>query len=188
MSYYIYIFFTLLQKIPGITLYQLVMLNDNCVIVMVPKCGTRSIRDALLHVKLGKKNQYLSASKKNLITAPFYKFVTLSKLKKIAQTKSVYVIHREWNDRIKSCWRQKIDRQESYFYFWQYYPFLRPGMSFSSFEKRVKSMPERFREKHFMSYADLYSIPELKRIDLGSLDNFLNDKFGVSYISNTTNA
>ena len=188
MYHYIYIFFTLLQKIPGICLYQLVMLNENCVIVMVPKCGTRSIRDALLHVKFGKKNQCFNAMKKNMMTAPFYKFVTLSKVKKIAQTKSVYVVHREWDERLKSCWRQKIEMQESYFYFWQYYPLLRPGMSFSSFEKRVKSIPEHFREKHFMSYAELYSIPELERIDLCSLDNFLNEKFGVSYASNTTNA
>lgn len=188
IRYLIYLVYTILQKVPGFNLYQVAIINEECVIVMVPKCGTRSIRDAVVHRKIGAGTQSLSAGQKNRLIAEDYQFLTLSKLKNVTKRKKVFAIYRSWDQRIQSCWRQKILMQESYFYFWQYYPWIRPKMSFENFENRVKAMPECIREKHFMSYTALYSIEDITLIDLESLDGFLYQQVGVSYASNKTNA
>jgi len=129
----------------------------------------------------------ITVFKKNLIVSQYYRFLTLKQLDVYIKKKEVYYVYRSWDERVKSCWRQKIKHGSGY-YFWMYYPFIRPKISEEDFSNFVQKLPEPLREKHFSSYADLTLLSDLKRIDLSNLDSILFDLVGKEVRSNVTNS
>ena len=132
-----------IEKIPGLNLLQVAHF-ENLNVLMLSKVGTRSIRNALLAYHDLGPNPAAAWAEVSHVT--HHRFATRYN----AQTTKV--ILREPLDRLQSCWRQKISekRDPGGFYFFQYYPLLRPDMAFIDFLKAISKIPTGLYEKHFM--------------------------------------
>lgn len=153
-----------LEKIPGVNLVHYLPLGGQK-LFMTPKCGSRTIRDLFMRVN-GLSNR---AQVWNYLT-----YMSASDLKD-AKSEDMVVIVRDPFERLESCWRQKIKARDpkSVFYFFQYYPLIRPAMSFAEFLWAVSKIPVHFCEKHFIPIS-FYFKPE-DPINFVSIDN-LNKK------------
>jgi hypothetical protein len=165
------IFFRVLEKIPGINLTQIMHGPDDLNFILVPKCGTRSVRDAIL-------NYYELPLSEKWRAWSFIRYT-----KKVPGKSPYIIILRPPLERIYSCWKQKVSDERSglIFYFWQYYPVIRPGMDFGEFIAAVSVIPVHLREKHFISLEYLIKgadIEQCKFVPLSALDFNLNQWFG----------
>ena len=151
-----------IEKMPFVNLIQIAHF-DNFDIVMFPKVGTRSIRDALM---LEKGYSKKSEAFKSL------SYCTRTQFNKKYNNSRTVVPVRDPFQRLQSCWRQKISsqRDRGRFYFFQYYPLLRPDMSFPDFLLAISMY-----EKHFipLGYFLETSSCDFKLISLEQLDEFL---------------
>lgn len=166
------------EKTPGVNLMQLATFKDTKV-VMTPKVGTRSIRDALLI--------YNSIDVKSKDKAWNYiDYTTRYAFMKNMNNNKTLLVVRDPFERVYSCWKQKISdqRDKSFFYFFQYYPIIRPGMNFHSFLKALTLIPTVFYEKHFMPISHGLDINALKvkLCRLSDIDNLLTDITGIQRI------
>ena len=187
---YRYIIFTLcraLEKVYFIRIFQFLEVNENEYVLMLPKVGTRSLRDLSIWDARGTSGPLVMSNwQKNYLASKNYRFVFSFRLNKFVKSRSVTIIERPWVDRVKSCYRQKFGYPSGLFYFWQYYPYLYPRMPESLFLHRVFSMPEIFREKHFAKFPELERLQGCKRLKIEDLDKFLEEQFGQSLRSNVS--
>lgn len=156
-------FLRIVEKLPGVNLQQAFIYED-CVYVIIPKCGTRTIRDHIMNIDKCSKAE----------ANRFLEYVNNSKLKKLSNSKDIYLYTRHPLERLISCWKQKItsERDKGPFYYFQYYPLLKPNMSFYEFLCAVHKIPPLFSEKHFRPIsitvdqrAISSSIKPLKKLD-----------------------
>jgi hypothetical protein len=109
---------------------------------MFPKVGTRSIRNAVLEFHgLGR-----DASR----AWEQISYITRRGFVRRHNRPETTVVLRDPLDRLHSCWKQKVSSQRDAgrFYFFQYYPLLRPDMAFTDFLEAVARIPVALREKH----------------------------------------
>ena len=184
MKYVVFTLMRVLQKVPFIKLYQLIEFGEQS-ILMMPKSGSRSVRDSRLILDGISDVETMSVAKKNYLASKYFRFLTFKQLSKYSKRRKVFYIFRSWDSRIKSCWREKI-RDTNGYYFWMYYPFINGKMSEEEFIKIVHKMPESLREKHFSSNNELLAIKSLTLIDLTNLDSLLLDLTGHKVRSNAT--
>jgi len=171
----------LLEKIPGVNLCQILYGPNDLKFILIPKCGTRSIRNAVLTCHdLPVKSKWKAWS---------YIHYTA----KIDEKYPYTIILRPPIERIHSCWKQKVsaERNGSIFYFWQYYPIIRPDMDFGEFLVAVARIPAPLREKHFIPIKYLIKCVDTDLchlVPLASLESKLNCWFGKAIASaNKTN-
>ena len=153
----------------------------------MPKVATRSTRDALLIHHYPKIIQAgLSVSQKNQLAVNHTTYHCFSSLKKMASRKKLVVFYRDHEERVRSCWRQKVASGSSPFYFWMYYPLLRRGMSEERFIYWTSRLEPFFPEKHFENYSRIYDISGLDVKKLEDFDNFFESELGYTVKSNVT--
>lgn len=131
------------EKMPGINLLEIANFGEKN-ILMFPKVGTRSIRNTLLiYHNLG--NNRAAAWQK-------IDYCTKKTFQNDLNHKETFVILRSPIERLHSCWKQKIShfRDDGFFYYFQYFPLLRPNMSFLNFLEAISSLPTGMFEKHFI--------------------------------------
>lgn len=151
----------LVEKIPGVCLLQVADFGDTK-ILLLPKVGTRSIRDALL----AKHYSGLEGVKKTHAWN-YISYYTREGLKHEINGKKIklVVFVRDPKSRIVSCWRQKVSNPEGIVpYFLFYFPYLYPTMSLSKFIARILRIPVPLMEKHFMPIS--YMIAKLDHTQL----------------------
>lgn len=169
-----------LEKIPGINFCQVSEGPNGLKFILIPKCGTRSIRNAILgHYGIPLENKWRAWS--------FIHYMA-----KVDGNNPYTFFLRPPLERIHSCWKQKVsaERNGSIFYFWQYYPIIRPDMNFGEFLLAVSRIPAPLREKHFISVKYLINGADIELcqfMPLMSLEAYLNNSFGGAVSSaNTT--
>lgn len=181
-------FVSIIEKIPGVNFVHVARFREFSVI-MTPKVGTRTIRDALIY-DYGIKGDIEQKRKK----AKGYIYVySKSSFHRYLRKKEhdCYLITRDSYDRLKSCWKQKVLKPERrYPYFIFYYPFISSGMTFRKFVDIVSLIPVTFCEKHFIPQSYYISKTEsLECVNLSSLDQFFNCKIGKTIVrANETKA
>ena len=183
----IYNFFRMFEKIPGIKLYQVAHFSSFS-IILVPKVATRSTRDALLmhyYPEIDISNK--TASQKNQLASNHITYHSFSSVNQLAKKRKLIAFYRNHQDRIRSCWRQKVANESGIFYFWMYYPFLRRGMSETEFIKMTSYLQHYLSEKHFEDYSRIYAISKVQIKDLDQADSFFNKELGFTVKSNATN-
>lgn len=189
MKYWKYQVLRALEKVPGIRFYHIARFGSNNVLMM-PKVATRSIRDAICIYKGVDIENIGGATKKNKIAVESIEYYTFNELKKILRSEvKLIIIERPWEERLMSCWRQKISsqRDKAVFYFWMYYPLIRPDMSYVAFRKAVEIIPDLFREKHFACYQELAELDEgVIRVSIDDVDSLLINLVGRKVCSNVT--
>lgn len=161
MNYFFKQILRIVEKIPGVCLLQVADFGD-IKILLLPKVGTRSIRDALL----AKHYPSLQGVKKTHAWN-YISYYTREGLNReiIGKNIKLIVFVRDPGSRIASCWRQKIFKPEGVVpYFLFYYPYLYPTMTFSRFITRILRIPVPFMEKHFMPIS--YMIAKLDHTQL----------------------
>ncbi|MDA7852939.1 sulfotransferase family protein [Porticoccaceae bacterium] len=173
-----------LEKTPGVNLLQIAPISGRN-ILLVPKCGTRTIRNILL------AQQGLSKNREAFL---HIKYISKEELKSKYNSSNTIVPVRHPFDRLLSCWKQKVSNQRDsgLFYFWQYYPLLRPGMSFADFLRGVSKIPVFMREKHFIPLGYFFvgsCQANYHFIKLDALDDFFFRIAGVQTdkLANSTN-
>jgi len=134
------------EKTPGVNLLQVAHFGSVNVL-MFPKVGTRSIRNAVLAFHQLGTNPADAWAEMSYVTR--HRFGTRY------NGPTTKVILRDPLERLQSCWKQKISdrRDPGSFYFFQYYPLLRPDMPFIDFLKGISKIPTGLYEKHFMPLA-----------------------------------
>lgn len=161
MTYYLKQFLRLFEKIPGVCLLQVADFGEYK-ILLLPKVGTRSIRDALILNHYPNSEDIIRSRAWDHIN--YYTRRGLGRKLNDTNTKLI-VFLREPEKRIESCWRQKISNPEGIFpYFLFYFPYLYPRMPYSKFVTRILKIPAPFMEKHFMPIS--YVIRKLERSQL----------------------
>ncbi|WP_342075680.1 sulfotransferase family 2 domain-containing protein [Yoonia sp. SS1-5] len=132
-----------IEKIPGVNLVQTARFDDIS-ILMFPKVGTRSIRNALLTY------HGLGPGRGRAWTHMHYH--SRKAMRTRLNTPQTLVVLRDPLERIHSCWKQKVgrERDDKSFYFFQYYPLLKPDMDFLAFLQAIHRLPTFLYEKHFM--------------------------------------
>lgn len=170
MRYLINQFLRIFEKIPGINLLQ-VLEVDGIKFLLVPKVGTRTIRDHFLHINNLKKGD------------EWYhiKYLSPNAFKKYLKYNHITIVTRDPLKRLHSCWKQKIykDRDSSLLpYFWMYFPLIRNDMSFYNFLRSVKKISPFFSEKHFRPIFNKIdkNNSNIKLIKLEDLNNYLGIK------------
>jgi len=162
--------FRVLEKIPGVNFCQVLKGPNDLKFILIPKCGTRSIRNAVLrHYEFP-------------LTKKWRAWSFIHYMAKVDGNNSYTIFLRPPLERIHSCWKQKVSAQRngSIFYFWQYYPIIRPDMDFGEFLLAVAKIPAPFREKHFTSVKYLINGADLglcQFMPLVSLKTTLNKNF-----------
>lgn len=153
-----------IEKLPGVNFLQVAEFGSER-ILMFPKIGTRSIRNALLEyhdLKRDKREAWRSIS-----------YSTRKYFRTTLNTPHTWVILRDPLERLHSCWKQKIsdERDSGMFYFAQYYPLLQPSMSFLDFLKAICRLPLWAQEKHFIPLGYfLRDLPNLRYRFIGLPD------------------
>ena len=163
----------IVEKIPGINLNQIIFIDDS-IIVLTPKAGTRTIRNAVL--------------KKYNLRRPYewtkFRYVSRKGLSKLTKKYKTYIVYRDFEARLRSCWKQKISsqRDSGLFYFWNYFPLLYPDMEYLDFCKKIQKIPDFLREKHFRSYFSSidFNNSNIFWIEIDKLDAFIEDMFYFS--------
>lgn len=166
-----------LEKIPSVNFIHVAKFKDFSVI-MTPKIGTRTIRDALIH-EYGIKGDI--TQKRRRVKKYIHVYTKSSFLGYLQNKEEVcYLITRSPYDRFRSCWKQKLLEPEiNYPYFIFYYPYIRPRMPLRRFIDIVSLIPIRLCEKHFTPqsyYID--NIEKLQCISLSMLDQLFKMKLG----------
>ncbi len=154
-------FLRIAQKIPGIHLYEYLVVENVCYVVN-PKAASSSLRKAFA--------RYASAAFKNkdLSYSDITYFGSMEKIKKVSIDRYIFTVIREPERRIYSCWEQKVNRRDSsgyrflnqYFLF--YYPAIRFGQSFDNFISAVSWIPDFLSEKHFMSQSNAVGVDYIR--------------------------
>lgn len=168
--------FRLLQKLPCVNFIEIVRIADHPV-VLYPKVGSRTLRNALMAA-----NNYTTLSQARQNTY-FYRPRTINQ--DTFDIKPLIFI-RDPLERLHSTWKQKItsERDTGYFYFWNYYPLLRPNMSFENFLTAISKIPLQYNDKHLMSVEQyLGGKDKLKFFDIQSitkLSYFIESKINSS--------
>lgn len=162
------------EKVPGMNLLQVAHFRDKN-FLMFPKIGTRSIRDSLL--------AFESLGDDRLKAWHSMSYVTKKEFLSTYNTYDTIVVLRDPLERLYSCWKQKISvqRDEGFFYFFQYYPLLRPDMDFLSFLKAINMLTTVLYEKHFIPmdyYLGRKSDLKYRFIHLDELDRCLAEILG----------
>ena len=179
--------FRVLQKVLILKFYQLIEL-DGKFILMIPKSGTRTLRDAAV-MEMGNHNiKNMTTYQKDKIACKKFLFFTFRGLKKFSISNEVILFKRDWDERLKSCWRQKVSGSCFWnFYFFMYFPFLNHKTSQDKFIKFAKCIPEKMREKHIASFEELHQISNIKIFDLDALNAHLEGIIGSELRSNVSN-
>ena len=173
--------FRFLEKIPGINFCQILHGPKDTQFLLIPKCGTRSIRNAVLN--------YHDLP----VTAKWRAWSYIQYSDKVDEETPYTIVLRSPLERIHSCWKQKVsaERGGAIFYFWQYYPIIRPNMDFGEFLSAVARIPAPLREKHFISVKYLIKGVDIDLchfVSLKSLESMLSQLFGKVIIpANKTN-
>ena len=172
ISFFGNLIFRLLEKMPGINFCQILHGPDDLQFLLIPKCGTRSLRNAVLKYH------------DNPVTAKWRAWSYIHYTAKIDEKNPYVVVLRPPLERIHSCWKQKVssERSGTIFYFWQYYPIIRPDMDFGEFLSAVAKIPAPLREKHFISLKYLINGADINLcqfVPLASLESKLHNWFGV---------
>lgn len=171
------------EKIPGINLLQILKINDKN-FLMFPKTGTRTIRDTFL------TQHNLS---KNSDAWSHINYISKNSFQTIFNNPKTLIPLRHPLDRLHSCWKQKISsqRDKGLFYFFQYYPMIRPEMSFLDFMKVLETLPQFIFEKHFIPLSYFLSNDAHHKysfFDIKLLNQKLSNETGIEKInkSNST--
>ncbi|MGI1671153.1 MAG: hypothetical protein K6L74_12630 [Neptuniibacter sp.] len=173
-SFYLKNMLRVVEKIPGINLLQLAHFG-HVNVLMFPKVGTRSIRNSLL--------EYEGMGDNRIEAWHSMSYVTKGDFLCRYNNLDTIVVLRDPLERLYSCWKQKISgqRDDGFFYFFQYYPLIRPGMDFLSFLKSINKLPTALYEKHFLP-LDYYLGCSDKRnyrfVGLADLDCILAEILG----------
>jgi hypothetical protein len=171
MNFYIKQLLRILEKIPGLCLLQVANFGD-VKILMLPKIGTRSIRNSLIRFHYGSATNISKSHAWHHIT--YHTRKSLNNELKSNEGK-ILVFLREPDKRIASCWRQKISVPESVIpYFIFYFPYLYPRMSYLKFVDRILKIPVPLMEKHFIPVSYLIGKLDLENLYLNRLEK-LND-------------
>jgi hypothetical protein len=167
--------FRLLQKLPGVTFIEIVRIAERPV-VLYPKVGSRTLRNALMTA-----NNYntLKQARQN---TNFYRPQAVNQ-----DTFGVkpLIFIRDPLERLHSTWKQKItvERDMGYFYFWNYYPILRPNMSFEDFLSALTRIPLWYTDKHVMSVEQYLGGKEKLRffeiLNIDQISHFVEKKINV---------
>ena len=182
-----FIFHRMVNKIHFVKHFHLLRLNQNEYVLMLPKVASRSLRDLEVIRSIGGEEALnLPKWRRNYIASNNYRFISARRIRRFSQNNKIIIFYRPWNERISSCYRQKIKGQEGLFYFWNYFPYLYPNMSEEIFMRRVLSMPEFLREKHFARFPELDEIENAEKLCKEEIDAFLVKKFGRTLRSNYT--
>lgn len=185
--YIIFIFYRVAGKFYFIRIFHLLKLGENEYVLMLPKVATRTLRDLEVHRYIGSNNKLnMPTWRRNYIASNNYRFIFAPCIKRFSKKNKLVIFFRPWDERISSCYRQKIKKQNSVFYFWNYFPYLYPNMSEELFVKRVMSIPEAFREKHFARFPELEELPFAEKLNKEEIDGFLLKTFGRTLRSNHT--
>lgn len=143
LKYFLRQLLRILEKIPGINLVQSVEIYG-LRILMTPKVASRTIRNHLLRYH----NQPLD----RLDHAWYY--IEYHTRKEYARNvnKSDIIVLRHPLERLHSCWKQKVDNFSNgkLFYFWYYWPLIKPKQSFEEFLYAISLIPPALCEKHFI--------------------------------------
>ncbi len=154
LRYKFYLFFYIVaQKIPGIHFYEYI-LHENVCYVVNPKVASSSIRLAFLKINAFQSEDANSINEQRYFASP-------RRLKKLAKNYFIFCLLRDPEQRILSCWEQKINRKDRAGfrlfnqYFLMYFPFIRYGLTISKFVDVVGKIPDWLSEKHFMSQVEV---------------------------------
>ena len=173
-------FLRLVEKLPFVNLNQTLRLHGK-IYVLVPKAGTRTIRDEFLNHRALKKGEEWR----------YIHYVTRAQLRKMSKSNTVCVVLRDPLESLHSCWKQKILSQyadkDTFFYFWNYFPFIRRDMSFLAFLKVIRWLPSVMCEKHFRPLSVTVDLKgsDIHFIHLHELSSHLN-RNEIVKISNAT--
>jgi hypothetical protein len=182
-----FIFHRMVNKIYFVRTFHLLKLSQNEYVLMLPKVASRSLRDLeAIRFTGGDEGLDLPTWRRNYIASNNYRFISARRIQRFSKNNKLYIFYRPWSERISSCYRQKIKEQDGLFYFWNYFPYLYPNMSEELFVRRVVSMPEFLREKHFARFVELDKIENAEKLDKKEIDAFLVKKFGRTLRSNYT--
>lgn len=169
-KYYMNQALRIIEKIPGINLQQVINVKGKYFLI-IPKNGTRSIRDGFL------KERNLSFGDEWC----FINFYSKRKLGMFLEGKDVVLVLRHPLERLQSCWKQKLGpyRDNNFLsYFFMYFPYLKRDMTFDQFLLTISKIPASLCEKHFRPID--VTIPlkskSLKMIHLSDLDDILELK------------
>lgn len=152
------------EKLPGLNLLQVAHFGDRHVL-MFPKVGTRSIRNAVLEFHgLGR-----DASR----AWEQVSYTTRRGFVRCHNRPRTTVVLRDPLERLHSCWKQKVasQRDAGRFYFFQYYPLLRPDMAFPDFLAAVARISVPLREKHFIPLGHFFEPVADLRVTLIPVDD-----------------
>lgn len=155
-----------IEKLPGVNLYQVLVYNGTYYL-LTPKIGTRSLRDLVRQ----EKSKYYAWK--------YIEYYTPRQILHKFSKEKLVVITRDPLDRLHSCWKQKVRQQVFPGYFWQYFPLLRPGMSFLDFLKALKKISPGLSEKHFRPQFYGLNIESLtiELVPLSYLSNYLRKQY-----------
>lgn len=159
-----------LEKFPGINMAQYADLQD-IKIAMIPKVGTRTIRDSII-TRFGYGGTMQEQRK---LAWMHVKYISKPRFLEMVANKEILIVTRDPFERLLSCWKQKVLFPErTPFYFWMYYPLIRPRMEFYDFLRVLNAMPVPLMEKHFIPQSYYYPPNhDFVKIPLENLSNFL---------------
>ena len=174
------------EKIPGINPMQYATIQGRS-LVMTPKIGTRSIRDSIL------ASRFNGSANRNLAWDYIFYTSRSDFMREMNKPETILFV-RDPLDRLHSCWKQKISwqRDPGFFYFFQYYPRLKPDMSFLEFLKAITAIGLSHYEKHFLPISFGLDISNLRLsiIEISDINRVLSDilgrEFGTGLRSNAT--
>ena len=143
-----------LEKLPGINLVQTIDIGEHR-FLMTPKVCSRTLRDVCL------AENGIDTSKKHM----GWKFIRYHTRRGYVETISErdVIVVRDPLTRLHSCWKQKVrdSDQGLIFYFFQYWPKLKPEQSFLEFLEGVSKIATVKCEKHFIPmFWEIESVTE----------------------------
>lgn len=154
IKYLIFQVLRILEKLPGINLVQTIDVRGYR-FLLTPKVCSRTLRDICL------AENGIDTSKKNMGWR-FIRYHTRRRYVETVSERDVIVV-REPLKRLHSCWKQKVrdaDRGLT-FYFFQYWPKLKPGQSFLEFLEGINKIATAKCEKHFIPmFWEIESVTE----------------------------
>ena len=169
----------LFEKLPLVNLNQVIFVRGRYV-VLAPKCGSRSIRDIWLAETGNQKGAEWG----------YIRYVSKRSLSELASQDDVCIFVRHPLSRLHSCWKQKVTfrRDKGLFYFFMYFPLLRPDMSFLDFITALARIPAPLSEKHFRPLSQTVDVQDanIKWFDISEISFQLNGAVECGPRSNTT--
>ena len=137
-----------LNKVPGIHYFHIVNFGDNYTYVVNPKVMSTAVIEA---INIDFFQEIPSRNSSGIV-----EYITRRELIELSKNRKLVSIVRDPVERLVSCYVQKIVMPDSVFrpfgnYFFQYWPVIKPKMTFPEFADAVCTIPDKFSEKHFMS-------------------------------------